>query len=859
MHHLFNILLFLSPFVVFSQTSESFSDGDFSSNPSWTGDDSVFVIDQTGGNPRLKSNKLIPNSTFYLSTVSNQITTGQWDLAIQLNFNTSGTNYVDWYLTASQANLTSNFNGYFVRLGGTTDEISLYKRVGTTNTKIIDGTDGVLNPSNNNVLIKIKKSTAGEWSLERDSTGTGDFFVQEGTINDQSISTGGFTGFSITQSTASFFGKHFFDNLYIGPIILDTNPPQLVDAEILSSTQVRLNFNESITTQSAQNPSNYTFSPSLTVVSIVQNQSNLKQVDFTFSAPLTNGLMHQVEATNISDLSGNTLVSSIADFTYLVAETPVKGDVIITEFFADPSPRVALPEIEFVEIYNKSNKYFQLNGWKLGDNSTEGTLQARWLYPGEYVVLVPSSGIDSFPQTLAVTSFPSLNNSSDDIRLIDNNGTELDKLSFTDAWYKDNVKKEGGWTIERINLSHPCSAESNWKASTHPTGGTPGTQNAVWDDTPDTENPQLISLQALAPNYLEVNFQEGMDSSSLVNAVINLDPSNIITSANVSLDGSTQVVYVFQNNWISSQIYSLTLENVADCWGNQTNVTGTFGLTEYPQNGDIVINEILHDPLTGGSDFVELKNRTNKFLQLQGSVFANFGDDTISNFKTISNSIILKPMDYLVFTSDSLFVKNTYPATIPGKFYAMSLPNYNNDSSTVYFISNGQIIDKVSYTDDFHFKLLDNLDGKSLERINPEGNSDAASNWTTAAENIGFATPGKENSQFLSGKQVGDFAFTVPRLSPDQDGFEDILQLNYVFDKPNYYVTVSIYDERGRLIKELVKSELVSTKGTIQWDGVTDKNLKASVGTYVMLLEATDLNGGTVLKKRLAFLVAGKI
>lgn len=859
MNYFFNILLFLSPFVVFSQVSDAFSDGDFSANPTWIGDDSVFVIDQTTGNPRLKSNKQLTNTTFSLATSSTQIATGQWEVRVQLGFNTSSANYVDWYLTATQPNFTGSFEGYFVRLGGTTDEISLYKRVGTTNTKIIDGTDGVLNNANSSVLIKVKKLPSGEWTLERDLTATGNSFVLEGSVIDNSITTATHTGFSITQSTASFFGKHFFDDLYVGPIIVDTTPPELVSAEVLTANQVMLQFSEAVTVASAEVSSNYAFLPALTVQSAVLSSSDPKQVVITFTGSLVNGQQYVVQATGMADLSGNVSGLLTTQFSYLVAENPAPGDVIITEFFMDPSPRVGLPEIEFVEIHNKSTKYFQLNGWKLGDNSSQGTLQSRWLYPGEYVVLTPSSGVDSFPQSVGVTSFPSLNNTADEIRLLDASGLELDALSYTDAWYQDPSKTEGGWTLERINLEHPCSAAANWRASTHPSGGTPGLQNAVWNNAPDVDPPLLLGVQAIAPNFLEVRFSEGMDSTSLIGAQLSVQPGNLLTSVLVTAAGSNEALFVFQNEWQSSQLYTVTIQGAADCWGNTSSVTTTFGLAEFPQVGEIVINEILHDPLTGGADFVEVYNRTSKWLQLEGAAFANFDDDTIANLKHITEPLVLGPYDFKVFTPDSQFVKNTYPATKAGKFYALSLPTYSNDSSTVYLLSNGQVIDRVSYTDDFHFRLLDNIDGKSLERINPDGPSQAASNWTTAAETIGFATPGGENSQFMGGKQVGDFAFTVPRLSPDQDGWEDVLQLNYVFDQPSYYATISVYDERGRLVTELLKSELLAARGTIQWDGVTDQNLKASVGTYVMVVEATDLSGGVVVKKRLAFVVAGKL
>mgnify|MGYP003988257585 FL=1 len=141
--------------------------------------------------------------------------------------------------------------------------------------------------------------------------------------------------------------------------------------------------------------------------------------------------------------------------------------------------------------------------------------------PDSYIVLASTSNVDSFlVSTLPVTSFPSLNNSGDDVVLFDPNGIQIDMVSYTDDWYKDDIKKSGGYSLEIINPNDPCSDISNWMASISPTGGTPGLENSVYDNTPDEEAPFITPLVSLPPNFLEIYFREGMDSSSLVNALI---------------------------------------------------------------------------------------------------------------------------------------------------------------------------------------------------------------------------------------------------------------------------------------------------------------------------------------------------
>lgn len=79
----------------FAQFTDDFSDGDFTANPIWTGDDTVFTVINSGGNNLLRSNKQIASTSFYLSTPSTQVNDCQWEFYLNLQFNTSSANYVD--------------------------------------------------------------------------------------------------------------------------------------------------------------------------------------------------------------------------------------------------------------------------------------------------------------------------------------------------------------------------------------------------------------------------------------------------------------------------------------------------------------------------------------------------------------------------------------------------------------------------------------------------------------------------------------------------------------------------------------------------------------------------------------------
>jgi hypothetical protein len=842
------------------QVSEGFDDGNFTASPSWIGDDSVFTVVSVSGNMRLRSNKLLTNSSYYLSTASSVFTDAQWEFFVNLQFNTSSANYVDVFLTATEANLfSSTLSGYFVRIGGTADEISLYRKQSGTNTKIIDGTDGITNVSNSNLKIKVVRTALGDWTLQRDNSGSGNSYTTEGQINDVLVNGSAFFGFAITHSTLSFIQKHFFDDIYVGPIIYDLTPPELTSASAISSTQLDVLFNEPLDPATAENALNYTLNPSLPISGAVLDVTNPALVHLTTASALTNGGFYTLNATGIADEALNTSGAQSTSFTYLFAETPVAGDVIINEFMADPSPSVGQPELEYIEIHNVSTKYFNLNGWKVGDGPTMGSIQNDWLIPGGYKVLCATSSTGSFAQSVAVSSFPSLNNAGDSIILKDNTGSIIDALYFTDSWYNDDAKAAGGFSLERINPQDPCSAADNWTASAASNGGTPGVQNSVFDNSPDLLAPDIIELTATAPNLLEIRFSENLDSLSLVNTGIITSPTLSVLTRFITGTYADAMTLQFNENIVPGTVYTILLSSLSDCWMNSADRNGQFILPDEPISGEVILNEILFDPITGGSDWIEVFNNSNKVFDLKGWEIANYDNDTIDNNKVIETHFFLLPGMYAVIGEDSAFVLSQYPFAVPGSFVFSDLPSLNVDSSTVYLLYGNEQIDKVSYTDDWHFKLLDVTDGVSLERIDPSGGSSDQFNWHSAAEAVGFATPGAKNSQYYPAIQNGSFSFSSATVSPDNDGFEDILQVAYEMSEAGLLGTFTIYDDRGRKIRELFANELLGSSGNFNWDGVTDDNVKASIGTYVAVFEAFSLEGGMLFTGRKAFTVAGRL
>jgi hypothetical protein len=855
---------FLIPFLLFfgsvhSQINEDFTDGDFTNNPIWVGTNTDFIINTL---EQLQVNNTLGDTSYLatphgLTTLDNK----EWRFLVKQSFSPSSSNYGRVFLSADNSNLTLVQNGYYLQFGEALalDAIRLFKMVNGISTQICAGPDAQI-ANSFAVSVKVIRSLSGIWSIFADFTG-GNSYSLIASGNDASNLVGAHFGM-LCVYTLSNANKFYYDNIYVGNEIVDLSPPVLVSATAISALQIDVLFNEAVTTLSAENTNNYDIQPFQSAATAAIDLINTALVHIIPLFPLQNGVSYTLFAASISDLAGNTATNNqSAQFQYLVADSVVIGDVIISEFFADPTPVIGLPEIEYVEIYNKSSKFFNLQGWKIGDVSSEGTIGAAWLLPGEYKILTATANVPLFTLSSAVgtTSFPSLNNAGDDVVLKNNTGLILDKLSYTDDWYQDEIKRDGGFSLELINPNDPCSDQDNWIASNSSSGGTPGLINSVYDVSIDMEGPEIDLVLALEPNYLEFYFNEGMDSSSLALCTLTFDPS--LTVQNKYIQGAYPSMMTIQlnENIMPSQLYNYTINPISDCWLNSIAWNGEFILPELPQKGDVIINEILQNPKNGGQDWVELYNNSNKVINLKDWLFANFDDDTISNFKSISSNYLLKPNDFVVLGKDSSFVKQTYPFSVPGKFLYAELPSYDNDSSTVYIIYNSEVIDQVSYLDTWHFKLLDNTDGVSLERIDPNGPSSSSFNWHSAAESIGFASPGRKNSQYLPALTNGNFNLSSELISPDNDGYQDVVQLNYQMSEAGMLGKVTIYDDRGRLIRTICSNELLGTEGTLSWDGLTDNFVKASIGVYVLFFEAFSTNGSLFFAQRKAITVAGKL
>jgi hypothetical protein len=846
-------LLLLSK-IAFSQINESFSDGDFTKNPPWQGDVGLFLINvqnqlQSNG-PNLASQNLS------LTTASSYALNASWTFYLKLNFDPTTTNFVRIYLTSSQQDLKSALNGYFVQIGetGTTDGFHLFKQSGNTTTRIITG--GQKTRVNSNVVsakIRVTRDATGKWELFTDVNG-GNNFTSEGTVVDNTFNTSAYMGVNCRYATATRFNQFIFDDFEVDDLLPDLIPPTIKSVTVFDSKSIDVNFSEAVDVNTANSISNYSLSNGYNnPINVVSINNNLYRLSFANDLTTAN---YNLKVDNIKDLKGNVIVpNSTYNFFYIRPYIAQKADVVINEIFANPTGSLSLPQKEFIEIWNTTNEYLLTKGWKYSDQTSTYTFGVDTIKPNQFIILCARADttlFKPFGKTIGLSPWPSLNNDKDILTLQNENGVVLDQIAYADTWYKDDVKKKGGYTLELIDPKNICKNIQNWTATNDASGGTPGKTNSVYKSQNTTDLPKIVSAVLVDSVTLKVVFSKSVDSLS-ASIIANYTFNNGIGIPERVLPQSplfNSVLLTLKKPILSGIENNLTIENLTDCAGNlidKSANTAKFFIAKKPQENDILISEILFNPRPNSVDFVEIYNNSNQIFDLKDLQLANLdASGNVANKKVITaTNVYIAPGEYWVLSTNAVNVKSNYYTEKPNQMVQMaSLPAFNNDKGNVLLLSGTNTIDQLSYTEKMHVSLLQNADGVSLERISFSKPSNEIGNFTSASAIAGFATPTYKNSQQIGGED--NYVKLVSKtFSPDDDGFEDLLNLEYKFKESSVFATVNVYTDKGNLVRKLIKNQTIGIAGNITWDGLNDGGGRSNVGIYVVVFETFDLKGST--------------
>ncbi len=279
--------------------------------------------------------------------------------------------------------------------------------------------------------------------------------------------------------------KLLIDDVYIYSAPEDLFPPIAVEPKILNVNQINIQFNEAVDA-STLDPVNFVFSLGSTsghgdtgehkiteinelpaIESINQIESDL--ITLNLITPLNIGRYYDLEISNITDLAGNTMVTTTSTIIY----NPLTKGLVITEIMFDEPPKEQNDNLEFIELYNITDTPIELGGLMIKGGIASGKLPEYTLQPDSYWITVKNAvafkdffGIDAYQWMGANLS----NDEAESLFIVNTNhhsGVMIDSLTYHAGKPWPDRAAGLGHSMELINPLSDNTDPANWKNSSN--------------------------------------------------------------------------------------------------------------------------------------------------------------------------------------------------------------------------------------------------------------------------------------------------------------------------------------------------------------------------------------------------------
>ena len=445
--------------------------------------------------------------------------------------------------------------------------------------------------------------------------------------------------------------------------------------------------------------------------------------------------------------------------------------IAISEIMYKPAPRTDGKNLEFIEIYN-SNPWFQdISGYQLTCADMNYKFPAgTTIASNSFIVIaaVPNDIKSVYGITNVMGSYTGSLKKSETLQLLDERTNVLLTVPYSDV-YPWPVAADG--TGHSIVLANPTYGEGDpraWDIS-DVVGGSPGQmdvftssplRNVVINEIlPHSENPavpQFIELYNHSTNSVDVSGCILTDDPATNKFVIPsgtlIPPAGFVSFTQsqfgFTLNGAGETLYFTQTNSVrildavqfgaqaDGISYGRWPDGANDFYAFTTNTPGTNNSSILI--GDIVINELMYDPISGNDDdqYIELYNKGTNTVNLNGWQFTSGVTFTFS-------SVTLAPDGYLLVARNMTNLLAKYPnlntgntvgnyggkLSHNGEQLTLSMPQTFYTNATIYVAE-----DQVTYGTGGRWGEWSAGGGSSLELIDPHANHRLAANWADSDE-----------------------------------------------------------------------------------------------------------------------------
>ena len=866
------LLVLLMPVMAFGQVVENFESGSInnwvqSPDGRWKADTTEslsgeFSLHHIFDNPDAGTDIIgMQINTLHLSEGSTS-----WSFLVKHGYDPSSSNNWSVFLMSDAGPadmLTENgVNGFAigVNLTGYDDTLRLLKVKGNQIITVIS--------SHINWQTVIGIAIAVKIIVERTWDGTWTLVVQQ--QNGDIISSG--YGFDNELFNTAWFDLCYtysstrdrllwFDDLNIeGIFYKDNEPPVVTGCEVSGTKTIDITLNEEALTDMLT-PGNFSLDTKENVPLSVTLRKGLTY-RLEFANIFINRNLNYLTIDSLCDKSGNCVVNVRVPFTAVWAEP---GDVIISEIMADPLPEVSLPAKEYLELTNRTDYPFNLKNWKLSADDQNVVFPETTIQPSGILIICSSkdtSQFSKFGKVEGLKQFPSLTIGGRIICLSDSSGILIHGVEYSPDWYGDELKSGGGWSLEMIDTRFPFYYDGNWTASTSRKGGTPGTINSTARSNPDLS---FQGVQNVFPDdsiNVTIRFSEPVFDLSGIKKYLTVE-GNSITDLIPADPLFRKFSFKTKTALLKKKDYQLDISGeIKDFAGNIIEKNKfVFGLPEAAEHSDILFNELLFNPLPGDPDYLELYNNSDKVVDASRLQLVSVNDDSgdTSQVYLISDEKrCIMPGSYYAITTDRERVCGRYfSADREHLFESGNLPSMSDNKGHLILLNRElDKIDEVIYNEAMHYSLLSSYEGVALEKTAPSNVSGEACNWHSASESSGWGTPGAPNSVFIELPATSDkIEFSSSKITPDNDGNEDILAIRLKLKGNGNVVSVTIFDEEGNYVRKLAANMLAGPEATLIWDGTADDRSPVGTGIYIVFINLYDDTGKSAKWKKVCTVI----
>lgn len=364
------------------------------------------------------------------------------------------------------------------------------------------------------------------------------------------------------------------------------------------------------------------------------------------------------------------------------------ADIVINEIMIDP---VGADEgYEWIELYNNSDEAVDLSGWKIQSAGTSFitnyTISDYIISPYDFLLIaeeyVPNADL------YANLSFQNGGSASDGIRIISHD------LSYTDTFIYDrpNINNladdvndpaiemfsaiETGKTVARKTDGFDSNCINDWQIANVATPGASNTDyidikiGAVSIDITDNYVNISIFIHNLSTTYVPAST---MYLELIIdNNIYDLQPIGEFGSENF-INLSTRI------SNLSTGIHNLKIK--AHCMNDIDMSNNAFECNFLIGESPVYLNEVMHSPLTGKPEWIELYNQSDSTIVLDDMLIVDLSGSKTRCFGEINSR------EYKVLCPDKVQLLQNYPFLTENQViqtYSWAALNNNGDAIVLY-------------------------------------------------------------------------------------------------------------------------------------------------------------------------------